>query len=521
MLYRRLSRFNIYVYHSTQTFVLHRQSDCSVCEHLRSCCAGLSLAVGQSKEDHAVGLDSRCAARLLSLADRIDSTDIVSHSSTRQISPVYSGSCQSLHRDHDHHIEYSFSSSVHGSSGPLAEKPSLNSFAETSLDATTGNSCSTCHFSSTIPVDGRRRAIVALPVDSETNCGTHHLHRWTNRKHQKGERSKSGRLTTRTNARWFVQIVEEWRFIALILDRIFLIIFVSISLIGTLGSLLKAPSLYQSSPPVDPMCYVYYPPINDSYWMKKCARDYFSSISNPSMLSWNGPFFSFFLFHALKINEERQLSLKWTHSPWQREENRLANDYCSFLDEESLNTRSMDVRCFLRRRHRHRCEDNSNRRNAASNSRSTSSTIHLLDLDRWDRLERRRRAIPHVWALHCWYKSVSLHLIFSTTGEETSACRSRDSSFHVYYPCNHIMHTSVQSEPSQSEWNHPDEDSLKKERTLVSLERKSPKTMMMVVTRRDDQQGEKQGEFFLVEFQRIEIRVNLLHIHSDVFDEGK
>ena len=70
------------------------------------------------------------------------------------------------------------------------------------------------------------------------------------------------------------QIVEEWRFIALILDRLFLIIFVSISLIGTMGSLLQAPSLYISTPPVDPMCYLYYPPINDSHWMKKCGPDY-------------------------------------------------------------------------------------------------------------------------------------------------------------------------------------------------------------------------------------------------------
>ena len=177
VLCRRLSRFNIYVYHSTETVVLHRQSDCSLCEHLRSCCAGLSLAVGQPKEDHAVGLDSRCSARLLSLTDRIDSADIVSHSSTRQISPVYSGSCQSLHRYYDHHIEYSFSSSVHCSSGTLAEKPSLNSFAKTPLDATTGYSCSTSHFSSTIPVDGRRRIVDALSIDSETNCGTHNLHR--------------------------------------------------------------------------------------------------------------------------------------------------------------------------------------------------------------------------------------------------------------------------------------------------------------------------------------------------------
>ncbi|CAF0785639.1 unnamed protein product, partial [Rotaria sordida] len=45
-------------------------------------------------------------------------------------------------------------------------------------------------------------------------------------------------------------------------------------LIGTLGSLLKAPSLYNSTPPVNPICYLYYPPINDTQWLKKCGTDY-------------------------------------------------------------------------------------------------------------------------------------------------------------------------------------------------------------------------------------------------------
>lgn len=76
----------------------------------------------------------------------------------------------------------------------------------------------------------------------------------------------------------YFQIVEEWRFIALILDRLFLIIFVSVSLIGTLGSLLKAPSLYNSTPPVDPLCYLYYPPLHNSSWMNKCANDYLYSL---------------------------------------------------------------------------------------------------------------------------------------------------------------------------------------------------------------------------------------------------
>ncbi|CAF4478627.1 unnamed protein product [Rotaria socialis] len=82
------------------------------------------------------------------------------------------------------------------------------------------------------------------------------------------------------NAQIEKEIVEEWRFIALILDRFFLILFVSVSLIGTLGSLLKAPSLYNSTPPVNPSCYLYYPPIDNSEWLKKCGADYSSETSN-------------------------------------------------------------------------------------------------------------------------------------------------------------------------------------------------------------------------------------------------
>ncbi|CAF0790530.1 unnamed protein product [Rotaria sp. Silwood1] len=85
------------------------------------------------------------------------------------------------------------------------------------------------------------------------------------------------------NAQIEKEIVEEWRFIALILDRFFLIIFVSVSLIGTLGSLLKAPSLYKSNPPVNPNCYLYYPPINNSQWLKTCGTNYSSINSNEQL----------------------------------------------------------------------------------------------------------------------------------------------------------------------------------------------------------------------------------------------
>ncbi|CAF0947131.1 unnamed protein product [Didymodactylos carnosus] len=69
------------------------------------------------------------------------------------------------------------------------------------------------------------------------------------------------------------EIAEDWRFIALVLDRLFLIIFAFVSVVGTLISLLKAPSIYNQRKPVDPYCYLYYPPINDSIWTKRCITE--------------------------------------------------------------------------------------------------------------------------------------------------------------------------------------------------------------------------------------------------------
>jgi len=67
--------------------------------------------------------------------------------------------------------------------------------------------------------------------------------------------------------------MEEWRFIALILDRLFLIIFVLVSIIGTLKLLLQGPLSSHISPPVNPYCYSYYPPLNDSKWRKECENE--------------------------------------------------------------------------------------------------------------------------------------------------------------------------------------------------------------------------------------------------------
>ncbi|CAF1318383.1 unnamed protein product [Adineta ricciae] len=87
------------------------------------------------------------------------------------------------------------------------------------------------------------------------------------------------------NAKKEKEIVEEWRFIALIIDRLFLIIFVSVSLVGTYLSLRRAPSFTKDYEPVDPRCYLYYPPVNNSQWLEKCGTDYLRNLSNRKLLS--------------------------------------------------------------------------------------------------------------------------------------------------------------------------------------------------------------------------------------------
>ncbi|CAF1519985.1 unnamed protein product [Adineta ricciae] len=66
------------------------------------------------------------------------------------------------------------------------------------------------------------------------------------------------------------EIVEEWRFIALTFDRLFLIIFTSVTLICTLESFRHIPSLYKPASSINPICYTYYPPIDDVQWLRIC-----------------------------------------------------------------------------------------------------------------------------------------------------------------------------------------------------------------------------------------------------------
>jgi hypothetical protein len=46
------------------------------------------------------------------------------------------------------------------------------------------------------------------------------------------------------------QIKEDWKYIALVLDRLFLWIFTTACTVGTLGIILQAPTIYDSRVPV-------------------------------------------------------------------------------------------------------------------------------------------------------------------------------------------------------------------------------------------------------------------------------
>ncbi len=46
------------------------------------------------------------------------------------------------------------------------------------------------------------------------------------------------------------QIREDWKYVALVLDRLFLWIFTTACLVGTFGIVLQAPTLYDDRPPM-------------------------------------------------------------------------------------------------------------------------------------------------------------------------------------------------------------------------------------------------------------------------------
>lgn len=47
------------------------------------------------------------------------------------------------------------------------------------------------------------------------------------------------------------QVIEDWKYVALVLDRLFLWIFTIACLVGTCGIILQAPSLYDQRVPID------------------------------------------------------------------------------------------------------------------------------------------------------------------------------------------------------------------------------------------------------------------------------
>ena len=48
-----------------------------------------------------------------------------------------------------------------------------------------------------------------------------------------------------------MQILEDWKYVALVLDRLFLWIFTVAVVVGTAGIILQAPALYDDRDPID------------------------------------------------------------------------------------------------------------------------------------------------------------------------------------------------------------------------------------------------------------------------------
>lgn len=49
------------------------------------------------------------------------------------------------------------------------------------------------------------------------------------------------------------QIIEDWKYVAMVLDRLFLWIFTTACFVGTFGIILQAPTLYDDRQPLTPV----------------------------------------------------------------------------------------------------------------------------------------------------------------------------------------------------------------------------------------------------------------------------
>lgn len=58
-------------------------------------------------------------------------------------------------------------------------------------------------------------------------------------------------VTFLKNPSMFSQVIEDWKFVAMVLDRFFLWVFTIACIGGTLGIIGQAPSLYDTRHPVD------------------------------------------------------------------------------------------------------------------------------------------------------------------------------------------------------------------------------------------------------------------------------
>ncbi|KAA0203538.1 hypothetical protein HAZT_HAZT006738 [Hyalella azteca] len=53
------------------------------------------------------------------------------------------------------------------------------------------------------------------------------------------------------NVDTFEEIEQDWRYVAMVLDRLFLWIFTLAGVLGTVGIIFRAPALYDTTPPID------------------------------------------------------------------------------------------------------------------------------------------------------------------------------------------------------------------------------------------------------------------------------